>query len=75
MNDECASELSLNASTAYDAMCLFLDAYALLRGQVSDDLATLLAGLQRLESDGMPLDRAFWTDWMVAVERAKAEGR
>jgi hypothetical protein len=72
MNHEFGSELSLSASTAYDAMCLFLDAYARLRGTVSADLATLLGGLQRLESDGMPIDQAFWSDWMDAVERAKA---
>lgn len=75
MNHESASELSLNASAGFDAMCIFLEGYAQRRGQVSNDLATLLAGLQRLESDGMPIDQAFWSDWIEAVEQAKSEVR
>jgi hypothetical protein len=54
-------------------MLLFLEAYWERGGQASDDLAVLLGGLQRLESDGVPLDPAMWSDWLEAVARASSK--
>ena len=62
-------------STGFDAMRFFLEAYWERGGRISDDFASLLGGLQRSESDGMPLDPAMWTDWIDAVRQASANVR
>ncbi|MGQ0661756.1 hypothetical protein [Sphingosinicella sp.] len=70
MNDQATPHSQLDATTAFDAMRLFLEAYWERGGRLSDDLAVLLGGLQRLDSDGMPIDLAMWSDWIAAIERA-----
>ncbi|WP_162806786.1 hypothetical protein [Sphingosinicella terrae] len=70
MNGQTAPHLQLDASIGFDAMRLFLKTYWERGGRASDDLAVLLGGLERLESDGMPLDPAMWSDWVEAVEQA-----
>lgn len=58
---------TLDESTAYDAMCVFLEAYWRRGGRSSDDLAILLGSLNRAP-DGGPLDPAMWADWQEAVK-------
>jgi hypothetical protein len=70
MKDQTTANSQLDVSTGFDAMLLFLEAYWERGGRASDDLAVLLGGLQRLESDGRPLDPAMWSDWLEAVDRA-----
>jgi hypothetical protein len=59
---------ALTELEAYDAMCVFLEAYWERGGKASDDIAVLLGSMQRLR-DGRPLDPAQWDDWRDAVER------
>ena len=75
MKGQTAPQLQLDASTGFDAMRLFLEAYWERGGRASDDLAVLLGGLERLESDGMPLDPAMWSDWIDAVSQASSNVR
>jgi hypothetical protein len=75
MNDQNAPRSQLDASTGFDAMRLFLEAYWERGGRASDDLAVLLGGLERLQSNGMPLDPALWFDWIEAVGQASSKVR
>jgi hypothetical protein len=75
MNDQNAPRLPLDESTAFNAMRLFLKAYWERGGRASDELAVLLGGLERLQSNGMPLDPALWSDWIEAVGKASSKVR
>ncbi|MFD1610712.1 hypothetical protein ACFSCW_02730 [Sphingomonas tabacisoli] len=75
MNDQSMSLPHLDVSIGYDAMRIFLEAYWQRGGCTSDDLAALLGALQRIENDGMPVDRAMWSDWLEAVNVAASKVR
>ena len=75
MSDQTPPHSQLDPRTAFDAMRVFLEAYLERGGGVSDDLAVLLGGIQRVESDGMPADPAMWSDWMDAIEIASSNVR
>lgn len=75
MSDQVPPESQLDSRTAFDAMRVFLEVYWERGGRVSDDLAVLLDGLDRLESDGLPLDPAMWSDWIDAIRIASSHVR
>lgn len=75
MNGQSTSLPQLDVSTGFDAMLLFLEAYWKRGGRASDDIATLLGSLQRSEGDGMPADRAMWSDWVEAINVAASNVR
>ncbi len=58
---------TLTIKQAYMAMYLYLDSLYEMTG--SDDLAGFLGGMSLLE-DGLPADRAAWSDWLEAVEKS-----
>ena len=62
-NQECLSPMD-----AYRAMISFLEAYQ-DRGP-SEEIAILLGGLD-LNREGLPMDPAYWDDWMTAIERVR----
>jgi hypothetical protein len=69
MSDASWPEQELHALTeleAYDAMCVFVEAYWERGGKASDDIAVLLGSTQRLRN-GRPLDPAQWDNWRDAV--------
>ena len=67
------SELGdLQPVEAYDAMCLFLEAYWERGGRSSDDIAILLGMICRNKgADLPPIDIAQWDDWLQAVKAVK----
>ncbi len=60
---------TLTMNQAYLAMFSFLENYYLQTK--SDDVANILTGLS-LMTDGVPLDQGFYREWLVAIEKAKA---
>lgn len=64
------SPMRINERVAFKAMIVFLEEYWRRVGR-PDDLSVLLSGLQ-LCDDGRPMDLAHWSDWMRALETAKA---
>jgi hypothetical protein len=69
----------LSLSDAYIAMYYFVDAYWRRGGRADGNVALLTHGLQPSAdpTDDAALqtaDPAFWSDWLAAVERARADG-
>ncbi|MCA3698203.1 MAG: hypothetical protein IOB84_00255 [Brevundimonas sp.] len=60
------TEPVLTEFQAYNAMLEFLEAYWERGGRTSDDLASMLSGMQ-LFDDGSTYDPAQWDDWKRAV--------
>lgn len=60
---------TLTIKEAYVAMYAYLRMLHELTG--SEELGGLLGGMSLLE-DGTPADPAVWSDWLRAVEQAKA---
>lgn len=65
----------LDELKAFDAMCVFLEAYWRRGGAASEDIAVLLSSLSRdVRADGMPGDPALWNDWREAVDEVVGKG-
>jgi hypothetical protein len=58
---------NLTKKEAYMAMFSFLEEYYLRTK--SDDIGSLLSGMC-LMGDGMPMDKAYWSEWTQAVQKA-----
>ncbi|NKC13803.1 MAG: hypothetical protein GKR94_16935 [Gammaproteobacteria bacterium] len=56
----------LTDKDAYLAMFSFLEDYYKRTG--SDEIGSLLSGMC-LMNDGMPMDRAYWSEWELAVQK------
>jgi len=57
---------TLNEREAYLAMYYFLDN---LFDLTNDDSLGGFLGSMRLLNDGLPVDRAYWEDWLNAVKK------
>jgi hypothetical protein len=67
-----APHTKLDTDTAFEAMRIFLEAYWQRGGCSSEEIASLLGGLNRAERGQMPLDPAMWSDWLQAVQAASS---
>lgn len=67
------ARFTLTEREAYNAMLHFLEAYFERGGRQADEIAILLGGAQ-MNSDGLPMDPAFWQDWLRAIAKARAPG-
>jgi hypothetical protein len=67
-NPDLPSDDSLTGHEAFLAMSEFLWQYARRAG---DDLITLLGDIE-IRPDGLPTDRAAWSDWLECVQHVKA---
>lgn len=64
----------LDELQAFDAMCAFLEAYWILRGKQSNDIAALLGDISRdMWANGTPGDPAAWSNWQDAVGKVLRE--
>jgi hypothetical protein len=63
------SEQFLTYKEAFSAMIKFLD--ELQKRTNSDDLAEFLGSMEINRSDGMPMDIAFWNDWIEAIGKVR----
>ena len=59
----------ISIKEGYKAMFLYLEHLYEMTG--SDDLAGFLGSMSLLEDD-MPVDDAVWSDWLEAVNKARA---
>jgi hypothetical protein len=62
---------ALTVEDAYRAMLHFLDAH--YKRTDANEIAALLGGLA-FNEDGGTMDPAAWSDWLAAVEKARAQG-
>jgi hypothetical protein len=71
----------LNELEAFDALCVFLEAFWRRGGCQSEEISNLLSWMNRTpwrsgkqlpHLVGAPLDVAQWEDWLDAIEAAKS---
>lgn len=67
---------SLTVSQAFDAMRHFLEAFWERGSRSSEGVGFLLSATDAsMTSDGGPIDRAQWSDWLEAVSKVEAAAR